>query len=81
MRKHYVRKRKDVVDALEKNFGDLVKILGSATGLHLVARFQDYQFTDFFFAKVENAGARFYPVGLHALRPEQHQDKILIGLR
>ena len=79
MKKHYVKRRKDVVEALEKNFGDRVKILGSATGLHLVAHFQGYQFSDVFFDKVETMGARFYPVGLHALRPDQHQDKILIG--
>lgn len=79
MRKHYMRRRKDVVNTLEQYFGDRVQILGSATGLHLVARFLDYQFDDLFFNEVEDAGARFYPVGLHAFRPEQHRDKIMIG--
>jgi len=79
MKKHYVKKRKDVVRMLAKHFGDRINILGSATGLHLVAQFRDLQFNDSFFAGLETAGARFYPVGLHALQPEQHQDKILIG--
>ena len=64
---------------LEKHFGHRIKILGSSTGLHLVAQFRDLQFNDSFFAGLEQAGARFYPVGLHALQPEQHKDKILIG--
>ena len=53
--------------------------LGSATGLHLVARFRNYHFDEVFFNEVEARGARFYPVGLHALRPEKHRDKIMIG--
>ncbi len=79
MRKHYVKRRKDVVDMLEDLFKDRVEILGCAAGLHLVARFRDYQFNDLFFNEVEAMGARFYPVGLHALRPEKHRDKIMIG--
>ncbi len=79
MKKHYLRKRKDVVDGLAKHFGDRVEILGSAAGLHLAARFRDYRFSETFFQVVEVAGARFYPVGLHAIRPEEHRDKIMIG--
>jgi GntR family transcriptional regulator/MocR family aminotransferase len=79
MRKHYVKRRRDVVVKLEQYFGDRVEILGSAAGLHLVARFRDCQFTDLFFNQLETAGARFYPVGQHAIGPEQHRDKIMIG--
>jgi len=79
MRKHYLRRRKDVVDALLEYFADRVEILGHAAGLHLVARFRDYRFTKLFFKEVESAGARFYPVGPHASRPDEHRDKIMIG--
>ena len=79
MRKHYQERRKDVIRALAHNFGDQAEVMGSATGLHLVARFPGRQFTDNFFTGTAAAGARFYPVESHAITPGRHTDKLLIG--
>ena len=79
MRKHYQQRRNDMVGVLTENFGPQVHILGSATGLHLVARFPGCQFTPAFFAEMEAAGARFYPVATHAFDPGRHQDELLLG--
>lgn len=79
MRKHYMKLRQQVIASLAQAFADQVQIMGSATGLHLIARFPDFRFPPSFFKEVEAAGAKFYPVGPHASRPEQHEDKIMIG--
>jgi GntR family transcriptional regulator/MocR family aminotransferase len=79
MRKHYQQRRNDMVRALTENFDSQVQILGSATGLHLVARFPGYEFTPAFFAEMEAAGARFYPVANHAFDPGRHLDELLLG--
>ncbi len=79
MRKHYQQRRNEMAVALTENFGHPVEILGSATGLHLVARFPGCEFTPAFFAGVEAAGARFYPVATHAFDPRQHRDELLLG--
>jgi GntR family transcriptional regulator/MocR family aminotransferase len=79
MRKHYRQRRNDLVRGLAENFGERVEIEGSATGLHLVARFLGYRFSPTFFAATETAGARFYPVASHAVRPGRHHDELLLG--
>ena len=79
MRKHYQERRKDVVRTLAAHFGDRAEVMGSAAGLHLVARFPGRQFDEGFFAGAVAAGARFYPVETHAIVPGRHLDKLLIG--
>lgn len=79
MRKHYRQRRNELVRALVDHFGHRVEILGSATGLHLAARFRGCRFTPIFFAATEIAGARFYPVATHAVGPGRHHDQLLLG--
>lgn len=79
MRKHYLQRRNDVIRELNEQFGDRVEVLGSATGLHLVARFRGCRFNPGFLEEVAAAGARFYPVEPHAIRLGRHEDKLLIG--
>lgn len=79
MRKHYLQKRNDVVRALTEKFGNRTELLGSAAGLHLVARFPDCHFTGSVLEGIATAGARFYPVETHAIRAGRHTDKLLIG--
>lgn len=79
MRRHYQKRRLDMQKALIENFGSQVHILGSATGLHLVARFPGCKFTPDFFRELEAAGARFYPVAPHAMQPGKHMDALLLG--
>lgn len=79
MRKHYLQRRNDVVGALSEKFGTGVEVLGSATGLHLVAGFRDHHFPASVLEGIASAGARFYPVETHAIRFGRHTDKLLIG--
>ncbi len=79
MRKHYLQRRKAVEQALQYHFGDQVEILGSSSGLHLVARFPDRRFTQELLDRVEQAGAKFYGVWSHCMNPDEHRDKLLIG--
>ncbi|MBU1564856.1 MAG: PLP-dependent aminotransferase family protein [Proteobacteria bacterium] len=79
MRKHYQQKRNDMAVTLTQRFGTRMEILGSATGLHLVARFPGCEFTQHFFAATEAAGARFYPVATHAMKLGTHRDELLLG--
>ncbi len=79
MRKHYLQRRKALVTALDEKFGDRVKLLGSATGLHLVAQFKGFRISQDNLDDIERKGARFYPVGTHSTQPEMHRDKLLIG--
>jgi len=79
MRKHYHNRRKTLEQALKNNFGDHVKILGSATGLHLVARFQGINFSQDQLDKVERRGAKFYGVWGHSFNTRENRDKLLVG--
>jgi GntR family transcriptional regulator / MocR family aminotransferase len=79
MRRHYQQRRNDMIIALTENFGSQVEILGSATGLHLVARFPGCEFTRDFFTTMEDRGVRFYPVFTHAFHPQRHRQELLLG--
>ncbi|VFQ44586.1 PLP-dependent aminotransferase family protein [Desulfoluna butyratoxydans] len=79
MKKLYRQRRLTTVNALTEAFGDRVSILGSDTGLHLSARFQDIPFTKKRLARIEAHGARVYPVSHHNIVPGQHRDTLVIG--
>lgn len=79
MKRLYARKRTVLEQALGKNFSDRVKILGSATGLHLAARFAGIEFTAELLADLERAGVRAYPAEAHAIRPDRLKDILIIG--
>lgn len=79
MRKRYLQRRGTLIRALNDNFGERVTVLGSATGLHLVARFAGIHFSEKLLDEIEAKGARFYPVGIHSIKPNDHSDKLLIG--
>ncbi|MFA7403414.1 MAG: PLP-dependent aminotransferase family protein, partial [Pelobacteraceae bacterium] len=66
MKRLYAAKRKVVEDALLEGFTGSVKIIGSATGLHLAARFAGVDFTPGLLAEIEQAGVRVYPAEAHA---------------
>lgn len=79
MRKHYMRRRKVLVQTLRSHFRSSVKILGSETGLHLVARFEGYTFAAQLFNDLEKQGVKLYDILVHCVDPDQHRDKLLIG--
>lgn len=78
--KRIYRKRRDIlISCLQTHFNDKVRILGDATGLHLVAEFCDVEFTDEVVGDMARAGVRVYPVERHAIRKGYHQNKIIMG--
>lgn len=79
MRKHYRKRRQEMVKTLEELFGSAVTVLGSAAGLHLVARFPGRNFTPSFFSVMEDVGVRLYSVAPHAIAPGSYLDHLLLG--
>lgn len=79
MRKHYRKRRQEMVKTLEELFGSATSILGSPAGLHLVARFPGRNFTPSFFSVMEGVGVRLYAVAHHAVTPGSHRDQLLLG--
>jgi len=79
MRHHYRSLRSFIAAELQHRFGHSVELVGSSTGLHLVARFPGQCFDDTFFKCLEQNGARFYPVEMHSIIPGNNRDKLLIG--
>ncbi|SUV09006.1 GntR family transcriptional regulator [Cytobacillus firmus] len=80
MKKIYKARRDQVKKCLTEEFGNKVKILGDSTGLHLIAEFKNIEFTD---QKVKSIMERhkinIYPVELHTIKKEMHQNKIILG--
>jgi GntR family transcriptional regulator/MocR family aminotransferase len=79
MKKAYRKRRDRLIQSLKETFGGDVSVFGQSTGLHLVAEFTDTDFTPALVADIERNGVRVYPVGVHALDPAKHRNRIIIG--
>ncbi len=79
MKKAHRALRQTLVAALGKRFGNVVEPLGSAAGLHLCARFRGARFTAALLARIEQAGAKVYPVEEHAIRKGKWTDTLILG--
>lgn len=80
MRKTYLQRRKTLVQSIHESFSSQnVKILGSATGLHLAVQFKSMSFSQEILDRIERNGAKFYGVWGHSSDPSRHRDKLLIG--
>lgn len=79
MRKHYRKRRQEMVKTLEELFGSAITVLGSDAGLHLVARFPGRNFTPSFFSVMEDVGVRLYSVAPHTIAPGKYRDHLLLG--
>ncbi|HVP19923.1 MAG TPA: PLP-dependent aminotransferase family protein [Spirochaetia bacterium] len=79
MKKAHRVLRQTLVDALGKRFGRRIELLGSAAGLHLCARFRGVRFTAALLARIEEAGAKVYPVEEHAIRKGAWADTLILG--
>ena len=78
-RKIYRRRRSTLINALNKKFGDRVSILGSQTGIHLVAEFHNVNFTRELMDKIKKAGVDIARVSDHAAIPENYSSQLLFG--
>lgn len=74
MRRIYGKRRETLIQNLHHYFADRVTISGTATGIHLVAHFQQTVFTSEVLQTLEQAGVRIYPVGEHALLSRERYD-------
>jgi GntR family transcriptional regulator/MocR family aminotransferase len=79
MKKLQKRKREILTEALANWFGNRVRILGSATGLHLAATFSNVLFNETLIKKIETSGIKIYPVEEHAVIPGRFCDSIIFG--
>ncbi|EIJ81732.1 transcriptional regulator, GntR family with aminotransferase domain protein [Bacillus methanolicus PB1] len=80
MKKIYKTRRDHVKKCLLEQFGDKVKLSGDSTGLHMIAEFQNIEFSN---EKVKEIIAehkvKIYPVELHTIQKGMHQNKIILG--
>jgi GntR family transcriptional regulator/MocR family aminotransferase len=79
MKKLYRHRRRLLLEALARAFGDRCQVAGAATGLHVLARFPGLAFDPERTARLEAAGVRVHPVERHAIRPGRHLDQVILG--
>ena len=79
MQKIYQRKWRVLREALVRELGDSVTILGSPAGMHVAARFRGVRFTPKLLAAFERQGVKVYPVALHAAQPKRWAGCLAIG--
>ena len=80
MKKHYARNRNVLLKELSRHFEGRFDVLGHATGLHMVVRFNDYVFTKGIVNKIADNGVRIYPVDSFYIGKEQaDNNKIILG--
>ncbi len=79
MKKRYKKRRDSLLRLLQHYFTDRVKIYGYSTGLHLIAEFQNIDFTEQVIEQIEKAGVRVYPVEQHTIVKGLHSNRLIIG--
>jgi GntR family transcriptional regulator/MocR family aminotransferase len=79
MKKVHRALRQTLVTALQARFEDGAEVLGSASGLHLCARFRGTRFTPMLLSRIEAAGVKVYPVEEHAIRKGSWTDTLILG--
>lgn len=79
LRKVYGRRRNCLIQALELCFPGQVRILGDATGLHLIAEFNDYQFPTEVIGRIKKFGVKVYSVDQHAIQKGVHLHQVILG--
>ncbi len=73
------QRRLFLIRQLSKLYDKQVTVLGSATGLHLTARFEGVRFTDMLLEKILEAGVKVYPVEEHTIVKGKYEDSIILG--
>ena len=75
----YKNRRSCLIRCLMDTFGERVRILGAAAGLHLVAAFRDTVFDRPCLDRIKDAGVIVYPVETHALQKGRHTHEVIMG--
>jgi GntR family transcriptional regulator/MocR family aminotransferase len=79
MKKAYRESRELLLDALNRHFNEEVRILGTASGLHVCVRFPGIRFTPTLLNRIDLAGVGVYPVEDHAVRKGRWEDALVLG--
>ncbi|OIJ22408.1 GntR family transcriptional regulator [Anaerobacillus alkalidiazotrophicus] len=78
MRKLYKRKRDFLIACLKNEFGNLIKIHGASTGIHLVGEF-NFKFSKKILDEIKENGVNIFSVEKHALVKGNHDNKLIFG--
>jgi GntR family transcriptional regulator/MocR family aminotransferase len=79
MKKVYKKRQAALIKSLASCFPERHRVIGTSTGLHLIAEFEQIAFTEDLLARLEEAGVRLYPVEMHALNRGQHFNQVILG--
>jgi GntR family transcriptional regulator/MocR family aminotransferase len=79
MKKLYKKKQTALIKSLASCFPERHRVVGTTTGLHLVAEFEQTEFREDLLARLDEAGVRVYPVELHALNKGHHLHQVILG--
>ena len=79
MKKLYQRKRRCVIEALERAFGERVRIAGEDAGMHLLVEFADRQLRQADLARLEERGVKVDWVEDYACRKGLHRNQLVLG--
>ena len=79
MKKLYKKRQAALRKCLSACFPGRHRVSGTSTGLHLIAEFDRVVFTEDVLSRLEAAGARVYPVEMHALNRGHHLHRVIMG--
>lgn len=80
MKRIYKIRRDYLKSCLLEEFGDNVKISGDTTGLHLIAVFNNIEFSAQKVAEILGVyKVKVYPIEPHTIRKNLHQNKLILG--
>jgi GntR family transcriptional regulator/MocR family aminotransferase len=78
MKKIYRKRREALVSSLNKELPE-AKILGQATGMHLVVEFPEIRFTESVLRRIELEGVQVYAVERYAICKGRYEQHIVMG--
>lgn len=79
MKKLYRQRRIALISALNEDFGHDVRIIGSETGIHLVAEFKSINFDTALIQAINDEGVFVLCVSEHSAYPENHRNRLILG--
>lgn len=79
MRKLYRQRRNALRQHLMLSFGNQIKLLGETTGLHLVAKFDQINFTEDTLQQIKQQQVKVYPVSAYTKAGSLYHNQIVLG--
>jgi len=79
MRKKYEKRRQDLLDALDAEFGTACHACGDAAGLHVAVQFTGARFDGSFETRCDQTGIRVVTLEEHCIEKGLHTDELVLG--